>query len=80
MIKLAEGFKLGRCSDFIANCRKWRSEMKEKLGMWVLIAFLIGIAIGGYGIYQFNDWQMSKTVKMGVFIHADRVYEVKERL
>jgi len=54
--------------------------MKEKLGMWVLIAFLIGIAIGGYGIYQFNDWQMSKTVKMGVFIHADRVYEVKERL
>lgn len=53
--------------------------MKEKLGLWILIAFMIGAAVGGYGIYRFNDWQMWKTTKMGCFIHDNRVYEVKER-
>jgi len=52
----------------------------HKIGFWMIVVFFLGIAVGGYGIYRFNDWQMDQSVKLKGFLFKGVVYNITERI
>lgn len=54
-------------------------ETLRSLGFWLLIVFLLGVSVGGFGCYKFNDWQIHQWVKLKGFIHEETVYNIEVR-
>lgn len=55
------------------------SDILHRSAFWLLVMFICGIVIGGYGVYKFNKWQMSEAVKLGGFIYKEEIYNVNKR-
>ena len=55
-------------------------QMLHTIGFWFLICIIIGISIGGYGMYKVQKWQMDNAVKVGAFVFDKKVFELKERM
>jgi hypothetical protein len=54
-------------------------EMLHRISFWFLILFLLGVLVGGYGIYCYQRYQLSESILIGAFVVDKKVYDIKMR-
>ena len=47
---------------------------------WIIMLISLGILSGSYICLKVYEYKTDETIKIGAFIHKDKIYDVKERL
>jgi regulator of protease activity HflC (stomatin/prohibitin superfamily) len=51
----------------------------DKLIIWLILAVLLGMIIGGCGVYLFNKYQLGIATRLGGIIYEDSIYNITKR-
>lgn len=65
--------------NFIKTAWKAFNDSFHKFGMWIIISLFFGICIGIWTSNKYVTTRIDEVVKVGGFLHKERVYSVIPR-